>query len=221
MLSLKQQKLLSLLAWMFRKGNSGFEIYAAKPPIIIPASYSTLKDKPADATLQNLKIAISLARASGGIVVCCFGCSHPFSKAELVERAYKEALLRASGVRYILTKRPIINSIDEMRAVKEVSDKESLDYSGLVCIVTCDFHSWAMWLLARMILRSKKIMVFCNTYKFEVQPDHPTPDQRTWSRWLPMSAARLTICLLAYVLVPLRKKILDRCVKIRHKAAHE
>jgi len=215
----KQQKLLAILAAIMSKKTSMRVILVTRLQVIIPFSYSTLKNGPAKATLANLQKAISVALSSSGIIVICEGCSHPFTGAEKVEWAHKKAMLDAAGVTYIVT-RPIINSIDEVRAVKEALDQRGMDYSR-VCLVTCGFHSWAVWLLAKMILLSKQVVVYSNSYELEVQPDHPTPDQQTWGRWLWCSTRRLGLCVTAYVLVPLRRPILDWAAKIRHKAAHE
>ncbi len=206
---------LSILAQIFRCRDSTEKIKNSKVRIFIPASYSTKENEPALATTMNLYRAIELASACDGLIVL-FSCSHPFEGAAKLEDDFKREILIASGVRYIMG-RSIINSIDEMEAVKEVLEANKIDYyTDGVCLITCDFHSRAMRLLAQMILKVR-ILVFSNSYVFEVEEGHPTPDQRTWVRWLPLSLARLVV----YEMIKFRITSFDRWRNVRHKGKHE
>jgi hypothetical protein len=185
--------------------------------VFIPASYSTKEDELSLATSINLHRAIALVKENcpkDGLIVFC-SCSHPFPGAERLEDRFKKEELQTSGVRYLVG-RSIVNSIDEMEAVKETLIANGVDYSRGVCLVTCDFHSRAMRLLSEMIL-GVRTLVFSNSYSFEVETDHPTPDQRTWMKWLPLSMARWTV----YWMIKLRLTSLDRWRKVRHKGKNE
>jgi hypothetical protein len=186
--------MLSLLARYFRVDDAVADMVCANVGYVCVASYSGKNEKAlSTASEVNMSEAIGLVLEYFPRAIIIFGsCSHPYLGAEKHEEALKIAMCEGARVKFI-SAGAIINSVGEMDAWKKAIGENE----GDIVIVTCDFHSRSERRLAKRILKGRKVFLRANSYEHEVESDHPTPDQRTWLRWLPCSFIRLAAVTLA------------------------
>ncbi len=181
---------------LLRSESTLKEILEARPQFIFAASYSAKSPKElARATRENLQAAISVKQNLLTKAPIVFGsCSHsstkPFPGSAEAETRLKLEILedqRVGGSIYI---GPISSSIDEMEGMKHVLEAKGFPSPRSILIVTCELHSGSERILSGMVFPHTRAVILCNSHEYEVEPDHPTPDQRTWPRWLWASVKR-------------------------------
>ncbi|MBX4209210.1 hypothetical protein KW799_00720 [Candidatus Parcubacteria bacterium] len=175
---------------LLRSEDSRSDIAMANIEIIIPISYSVKRrGELARATLANLEKAIKLRGTICPNALIVFGCcSHPFPGAEDDEGRLKAEICRQKEVPF-LDIGPIVNSITEMEGVKGVLASRGM-FPKSILVVTCELHSKSERILGKMVFPDAKLFVSCNPHDLEVESDHLTEDQRSWSRWLYASVVR-------------------------------
>jgi len=174
---------------LWRINDSLIDINAAQPQVVFAASYSATKAGLAHATRENMNEAIGIVKKVSPKAIIVFGsCSHPFPGAADLEEGLKIKMCQDAGVPY-LSVGPITNSVTEMEAVRDFLKARHVYFETMI-IVTCELHSPSEFCLADMIFPGKEVFVRSNSFEWEVQKDHPTKDQQTLWRWLPMSIAR-------------------------------
>lgn len=183
----KIRKALKLL-----KYDSGRkQVRAAGVTDIFAASYSTVDERHlAKATEANISLSIDLMLTDCPNATLYYGnCSHPYPGASRDEGKLKSRMLGVNGISRCVDIGSITSSIDEALKLKARFDE--LEYvPKALLIATCELHSGAVRKLYRMVFPKSEILVACNPYSLEVQPDHPTPDQRSLDTWVDCSYRR-------------------------------
>ncbi|HEU0080903.1 MAG TPA: hypothetical protein VFQ72_02680 [Candidatus Paceibacterota bacterium] len=178
--------------WLLRSQDSLGSIRKAGIEVILAASYSAKSQTElAAATRANLDLAIRLQKTVCPKALICFAsCAHPFNDAGYFERRMKEDVCDVASARYAYIG-SIVNSITEMEALKGHLLRHSFHPEKML-VVTGELHSESERILARQVFPSAQVYVTCTSHELEVEPDHPTLDQRSWARWLWCSVLRWT-----------------------------
>lgn len=212
-------KIVGLFAWLLRRNTDNYQISIAQPYIAFPFSYSALPNGHlANATLVNMNTAIGAIKGhlAHSASILYSGCEHPFNGAAELEIEAKRMLCYERGVRGTSIG-PISNTIQEVMAMKAFFDKEGFDPKA-VLLITCELHAASVLLLARHYMPEIEFVIISNSYRYEVQDDHPTPDQRSWSRWLWCSVLRYAV-IRTVCWIPVRSwrdAIFLRLSKVKH-----
>jgi hypothetical protein len=162
-------------------------------------------------------------KACPNAVLAFSSCQHsatkPFSGASQFERTQKAAILYTEGLEsdQFIDIGPITNSFTEMEALKAHLVNLQVRHDAIL-IITCELHSRAEYILAKMLFPESEIFIWCNSHEIEVQADHSTTDQRTWGRWLWCSWLRY----IAFKVTSLSPRFLQSrlCAKLR-KVQHD
>jgi len=175
---------------LLRSEDSLLDIAAVDVDVILVPSYSAINEnRLAKATRANMETAIRFNKSFCSRALIVFsGCSHAFPMAEDYERLMKVRMCNEAKLDYQYAG-PITNSVNEMEAFKRVLRSRNIEPARIL-IVTCELHSGSERILAGMIFPAARIFVRCNSHEYEVEPDHPTADQRSWLKWLKCSILR-------------------------------
>lgn len=205
-------------AKFLRFGNHPEDIKNAQVSVICVPSYSAKNTRElAEATYMNLSRALWFRTLIFPKPLIVFGsCSHAFPKAHIYEEGLKIVECQAMRADY-LSVGPITNSVTEMDTWKNGLDREGISPRNML-IVTCELHSKSELILSRMIFPGVKTYIWANSHEHEVEPDHPTDDQASWSRWVSCSIQRYFAFKLASKLSPSHQKAFLNFLRTRqHK----
>lgn len=154
---------------------------------IFPVSYCCNKpDELCLGTASNLlEVATHLDRKSFLSPTIVFSsCSYPFpGAAEREVKLKRDRFMRLFPKIPILVAEPMDRSTQEARNVRDVLRRNGIAPEVLIC-VTGQMHSRRERLILKHFFPRTTIFMFCTSYRYETQPDHPVSVQRSSWKWL-------------------------------------
>ena len=176
--------MLSTLVKHWKTEDPFSEIRKANVDLIVPVSYTTLRDRLAIATEMNLKMAlryhVTVFRRKPKFAFS--SCSYPFSGAEMVEDRLKTGFCNRMDVVPIQAK-PMMNTVDEAMRIKETLEKRNFN-PHCILLVTGVLHSPSARYIWEKLFPDARILISCTPREYEVQPDHMVFNQRKMWKWV-------------------------------------
>ncbi len=180
-----------------------------KVDVIVPISYTTLRDRLTDGTKANIERAIEYRiNWHPNASIAFSSCSYPFKGAEQVEDKLRAGMCRKEGIEPIIAE-PMVNTVDEAMNIRDALNTQGI-HPKCILIVTGELHSRSARYIWKKIFPEAQILITCIPHELEIQPDHIVLDQRVMWKWV-LSNIKREIALRIIPLSWLRK--------IKHKPA--
>lgn len=204
--------LLSTFVRYWKSENKSQDILRSDVDLIVPISYTTLRDGLTEATKRNMEIAISekIERSSSSIRLAFSSCSYPFKGAEIVEDKLRSEMCRQVVI-YPILARPMVNTVDEAFNVRDALNERGLK-PKCILIITGELHSRSARYVWKKLFPEARILIRCIPYSLEIQPDHIVLDQRQMGKWVLSNVKRE---------IALRLLPLSFVRKFQHKPAEQ
>ncbi len=150
--------------------------------MIVPISFTTLRDRLVNGTEANDKSAIALHKSFPNAKFAFSCCSYIFPGADKVEERLRLQQFETAGIRPIVAD-SILNTVDEALQIKEKLDSLNIHPKGII-VITGELHSRSTAYIWKKVFPETKIWIHCTPYTLEVQPDHLVKSQRKMWTWV-------------------------------------
>jgi len=202
--------MLSTFVKYWKTENTKEEIRSADVELIVPISFTTLRNKLTFGTLVNVTTAVMYkVRFFPDARIAFSSCSYPFNGAEHVEDELRTDICQNAGIKPIIAE-PMVNTVDEAMNIREALNSKGIN-PKCILIVTGELHSPSARYIWKKLFPDAKILISCIPHHMEIQPNHLVLDQRTMLKWVVSNIKRE---------IALRLLPLSFVRKIQHKAAN-
>jgi hypothetical protein len=151
--------------------------------LIVPLSYTTLRDRLTNGTHQGIMRAFVYARQLPQATLAFSNASHAFPGSERVEYFAKKLYLL--GIPHICAA-SCINSVQEAENIKA-----ALPFSPKKILIVCgEVHSRSARIIWRQVFPDAEIRISCMPFAYEYQRDFPFFVERYAWIWFAASLAR-------------------------------
>lgn len=158
--------------------------------IIVPVSYTTLREKLTLASEINMVDAISIAKHSTKAPIIYSCCEYTFEGSADIEGKYKRALLKRLGhCGKVIRAKNMNNSAEEALVIRDELLYENIS-ARRIAIVTGEMHGRSARFIWEKVFPNAAVFVFCVSHTYEYQPDHLVKLQRGPWRWAFANVAR-------------------------------
>lgn len=178
--------LVFLRWWKVRSTTE--EIIDSNVDLIIPISFSTLRNSLVFGTEANVKLACKWTKKFPSAKIIFSSCSYTFPGAELVEDELRLKIFLKNGKRPLIAD-SMVNSVDEAMRIADTLLLKRV-FPECILIIDGEIHSRSSAYIYGRLFPHSKILIDCTPYSLEYQPDHNVKSQRTLWRWLFSNIAR-------------------------------
>ncbi|HRH22689.1 MAG TPA: hypothetical protein PLB51_01705 [Candidatus Paceibacterota bacterium] len=161
------------------------------PDLIVPVSYTTLRDRLTNATERITVVATEYQRMYPKAFVVMSPCAYMFPGSANREWEYRKAIFETCQAD-IVRARVMNNSVEEVMAIVEVIKDRGIK-NPHVLVVTGEMHMRAVKFIWKKIMPEARVSIKSVPYWYEYQPEHFGKRQRSAGMWVYASVVRQII----------------------------